>query len=266
MVTMRVTVRGAARFARRRPRSPGLTRAAHDRAGEAAEIEIRAGSPIAPACGTAWPPARLSTSTVSRWSSSVGPVVPGRALARGDHIVAVARRDRDRDDAVESQIAPRSRGTPPTMRSNMLLREIDEIDLVDRQHDVADAEQRDDIGVAARLRQHALARIDQDDGEIGVRGAGRHVARVLLVARRVGDDEFALVGREEAIGDVDGDALLALGLQPVDQKREIDILAGRAVLARILGRARPDDPRRSAWCRRAAARSAWTCRHRRCRR
>ena len=52
---------------------------------------------------------------------------------------------------------------------------------------------------------------------------GRHVAGVLLVARRVGDDELALVGGEEAVGDVDGDALLALGFQPVDQKREIDI-------------------------------------------
>ena len=29
-----------------------------------------------------------------------------------------------------------------------------------------------------------------------------------------------------AIGDVDGDALLALGLEPVDQQREIDVLAG----------------------------------------
>jgi hypothetical protein len=37
------------------------------------------------------------------------------------------------------------------------------------------------------------------------------------------------VGREEAVGDVDGDALLALGLQPVDEQREVDVLAGGAV-------------------------------------
>ena len=98
----------------------------------------------------------------------------------------------------------------------MSSREIDEVDLVDRQNDVADAEQRDDVGVAPRLGQHALARVDQDDGELGIRGARRHVARVLLVARRVGDDEFALVGREEAVGDVDRDALLPLGFQAVD--------------------------------------------------
>ena len=98
---------------------------------------------------------------------------------------------------------------------------------------MADAEQRGDDRVAPGLAQHALARVDQHDGEIGGRGAGRHVARVLLVAGRVGDDELALRRGEEAVGDVDGDALLALGLQPVDQQREIDVVAGGAVLARI---------------------------------
>src|SRR3546814_15310993 len=49
-----------------------------------------------------------------------------------------------------------------------------------------------------------------------------------LMPRRVGDDELALVGREEAIGDVDRDPLLALGGQPVDQQREIDLLPLRA--------------------------------------
>ena len=47
--------------------------------------------------------------------------------------------------------------------------------------------------------------------------------------RRVGDDEFALFGGEEAVGDVDRDALLALGGEPVDQQREIDLLALCAV-------------------------------------
>ena len=69
--------------------------------------------------------------------------------------------------------------------------------------------------------QQALSRVDQDDGEVGGRGAGRHVAGVLLVARRVGDDErCAWLGGEIAVGDVDRDALLALGLEPVDQQRE----------------------------------------------
>src|SRR3546814_424384 len=43
-----------------------------------------------------------------------------------------------------------------------------------------------------------------------------------LVARRVGDDELAPRGREEAIGDVDGDALFPLRAKPVDEQREIE--------------------------------------------
>ncbi len=87
---------------------------------------------------------------------------------------------------------------------------------------------RSEIGMAPRLRQHATAGIDQEDGEIGSGRAGDHVARVLLMARSIGDDELALVGREEAVGDVDGDALLALGGQAVHQQREVERLALRA--------------------------------------
>ena len=85
----------------------------------------------------------------------------------------------------------------------------------------------------ARLRQHALARVDQDHREVGGGGAGDHVARVLLVARRVGDDELALVGREEAVGHVDRDALLALGGEAVDQQREVEFAALRADFLRV---------------------------------
>ena len=91
-----------------------------------------------------------------------------------------------------------------------------------------------EIAVPLGLGEHALARVDQDHGEIGGRGAGHHVARILLVAGRVGDDELALLGSEEAIGDVDGDALLTLGGEPVDQQREVDRLALGADALRII--------------------------------
>ena len=39
------------------------------------------------------------------------------------------------------------------------------------------------------------------------------ITRVLLVSGRVGDDELAPLGREEPVGDVDRDALLALRLE-----------------------------------------------------
>ena len=117
-----------------------------------------------------------------------------------------------------------------------------------------------------RLGQHALARIDQQHREVGGRGAGDHVARILLVARRVGDDELALLAREEAVGDVDRDALLALGREPVDEQGEIDLLALRAV-ALAVGFERGElVVENLPACRRAAARSASTCRRRRCRR
>ena len=108
------------------------------------------------------------------------------------------------------------------------LAEVDEVDLVDREHDVAHAKQRNDDRMAMRLREQPLARVDQHDREVGVGGAGRHVARELLMTWRVGDDERAPFGGEVAIGDVDCDALLAFGLEPIDQERVIDVLAGRA--------------------------------------
>ena len=79
--------------------------------------------------------------------------------------------------------------------------------------------------MTARLGQDALAGIHHHDGNIGRRGAGGHVARILFMAGRVGDDELALVGSKETIGDIDRDALLALGGQAIDQKGEVDVLA-----------------------------------------
>ena len=153
--------------------------------------------------------------------------IPGMLRARRDDVVAVAGRHRDGRRRSRSRAAGEL-GEVVADVVEALLVEVDEVDLVDRQHDVADAEQRDDEGVAAGLGEDAVAGVDQEHGEVGVRGAGRHVAGVLLVARRVGDDEAALVGGEVAVGDVDGDALLALGVEAVDQQREVDVVAGGA--------------------------------------
>ena len=104
-----------------------------------------------------------------------------------------------------------------------------EVHLVDRQEHVTDAEEGEDRGVTAGLRHHALAGVDEDNCEIGGRRAGRHVARVLLVTRCVGDDEGTFVGRERAIGHVDRDALLAFRLEAVDQQRQVERAAQGAV-------------------------------------
>ncbi len=158
--------------------------------------------------------------------------IPWRAFAQRRHVVAEARRHRNRLDRLEAE----RRGEAGKTRRDLLEHhavEADEIDLVHRQHDVADAEQAGDDRVAMRLAQQPLARVDQQHRELGVRRAGRHVAGILLMARRVGDDEGAPRRREITIGDIDGDALLALDLQPVEQQGEIDVPAVGAVLLRI---------------------------------
>ena len=110
-----------------------------------------------------------------------------------------------------------------------LLRIADKVHL-DGEDEIADAHERADAGMAARLRQDALLRVDEDDGEVGKRGATGHVARVLLVARRVGTDEAAVVRREVTVGDIDRDALLALREQPVQEQRVVDGAAAAADL------------------------------------
>ena len=92
--------------------------------------------------------------------------------------------------------------------------------------------------MTARLGQHALARVDQNDGHVRGRRAGDHVARVLLVARGVGDDERPPIGRKKPVRDVDRDALFALGGETVDEQREIELAAARADSLRIGGERR----------------------------
>ncbi len=85
----------------------------------------------------------------------------------------------------------------------------------------------------ARLREHSLAGVEQNDRQIRGRSAGDHVARVLLVTRRISDDEVAAVGREVAVGHVDRDPLLPLGGETVDEQRKVDVLPLRAHLPRV---------------------------------
>jgi hypothetical protein len=104
-----------------------------------------------------------------------------------------------------------------------VLVEVDEVHLVDAHHEVRDAEQRGDESVPTRLLEHTLARVQEDQREVGRRRARDHVARVLLVAGSVGDDELAARRVEVAVGDVDRDALLALGAQAVRQQSEVHV-------------------------------------------
>ena len=120
--------------------------------------------------------------------------------------------------------------------------------------------------MAARLALDAVARVDEHDRDVGVRGARRHVARVLLVAGAVDDDDAPRRRIEIAPGNVDGDALLALGNKAVHQQREIrvaavDFLAPIQSFALIVVKIRrvpqqPADERRLAVVHRAARQDA----------
>ena len=89
---------------------------------------------------------------------------------------------------------------------------------------------KEQMNVPARLVK-ALSGVDQNHRQIGSGCTRRHVSGVLLVAWRIGDDEFAALGRKETIGHVDCDALFALCPQAVGEQREVCLLADRTVLA-----------------------------------
>jgi len=104
-----------------------------------------------------------------------------------------------------------------------LLAVVDEVHLVDGDDEIANPQQAHQERVAPCLGQHPFAGVDQDNGQLGRAGPGDHVSGVLLMPRRIGDDIFALVGSEKPVSDIDGDPLLPLALQTVDQKGKIDL-------------------------------------------
>ena len=134
------------------------------------------------------------------------------AIARGN------RNDRRRRDAETDE-----------MRRNLVAdlletrgREIDAVHLVDDDGDLLDAEQMQEIAVAAGLVAYAFERVDDQHRAIGLRGAGDHVAQELGVAGRVDQHDVARSGAEADLRGVDGDALVALGLQCIEQERPFE--------------------------------------------
>ena len=155
------------------------------------------------------------------------PVEPAHIATGIDDVVAVQRRYRQ--EAHVGHVQPV--GEVAVIGNDLLepgLGVVDQVHLVDCDHEVTNAEQIADETVPPGLQLHAVARIDQDHRQAGGGSAGGHVAGVLLVSRGIGDNELALVGGEKPIGDIDGDALLPLRLQAIDQQRQIDLAAHAA--------------------------------------
>ncbi len=97
--------------------------------------------------------------------------------------------------------------------------EIDEVDLVDDDRNLPQSQELQDEGMAARLFAHTFGGIDHQQGRLGLGDAGDGVLQEFLVPRRVDDDIGALGGLEEDLRRVDGDALVALGLEGIQQER-----------------------------------------------
>ena len=108
------------------------------------------------------------------------PVVPGHALAALDDVVPAQSGHRDHLHVAQAEPLARLAQLLLDL-AEPLLGEVGEIHLVHRDDDVRDPEDRGDVRVAARLLDHALARVDEDDRDVRGRGARDHVARVLDV-------------------------------------------------------------------------------------
>src|SRR3954470_18486153 len=100
--------------------------------------------------------------------------------------------------------------------------EVDKVHLVDGGNDSRDAEQGCDASVTPSLIEDSFAGIYQHNRDVSGGRASGHVTGVLLVARSVGNDEFAFWRGEVAVRHIDGDALLALGAQAIGKLGEVD--------------------------------------------
>ena len=106
---------------------------------------------------------------------------------------------------------------------------IDGIELVDGKDDGGNPQQLEQQTVAACLgkkRQGGrlpidFGGVDQYHCGVSAGSSSHHIAGVLLMARGVANDEFALLGAEVAVGDIDGDALFTLSGQAVGQQGQV---------------------------------------------
>src|SRR5690349_869666 len=102
-------------------------------------------------------------------------VVPWHALACIYDIVAVERAYRDARNAREVEARSELHQVCSELIEALRI-EADEIHLVDGEQEMRNAQEIREIHMPPRLRQHAIASIDQYNGKVGCRCGGHHVA------------------------------------------------------------------------------------------
>ena len=157
------------------------------------------------------------------------PAIPGHAFGAIDDIVSLFGGNRNERNIFQAEAHLLLHF--PIVRydgGKHLFAEIHQVHLVDGHHDLPDAQQRGDEGVADGLFHDAVAGIDQNHGQVGGGGARHHIAGVLDVAGRIGNDEFPFRGGKIPISHVDGDALLAFGPQAIGEQRQVHLFVAPA--------------------------------------
>ena len=218
--------------------SPGLSTPDGDLPGVAAVVvaprRTAAGSRTAPGTGRRRGCGRRRRARAPGGAAATGPRTRACSRERVTTLSPVQRRDRDERsgrgrrslvaNAVNSS-ADRARRPPREKSTRSIL-----------------LTQSTRCGTRSSVARNACRRVcstmplrasTQDQRQVGGRGAGHHVAGVLDVPRGVGDDELAPRGGEVAVGDVDRDALLALGAQAVGEQRQVGVLVAAVAADRL---------------------------------
>ena len=151
------------------------------------------------------------------------PFVPGHVLTAGDDIVAVKGGHRDESDILNIEFCSEVRVFLDHSIVGFLT-VIYQVHLVDTHEDVWDLQEGGNEGVALGLFDHAFASIHEDEGKVGGRSTGNHIAGVLHVSWRICNDEFTLWRSKVAVGNINGDALLAFVFKAVCEEAEVDVI------------------------------------------
>ena len=135
-------------------------------------------------------------------------VVPGHVEAFVYHVVALKRREGDEDHVVDVEFGSESLVVVYDALIDFAV-VVHQVHFVDGDDKVGDLQKCGQKAVTFGLGEHAFAGVNKDNRQFRRGCAGDHVAGVLDVSWRVGDDEFAFGRGKVAVGHVDGNPLLA---------------------------------------------------------